>query len=124
MRRVVVVGASLAGHAAGRALLRLGYDGELVFIGAQPHRPYDRPPLSKEYLAGAEVNLSLEAGELDAEWLLGQPAVGFDASRKTVTLADRSVEADGVVLATGGYARPFGAGRTLRTLDDARALRD
>jgi len=126
MRRVVVVGASLAGHAAGRALRRLGYDGELVFIGAEPHRPYDRPPLSKEYLAGASVELSLEASseDLDAEWLLGQPAVAFDAARRTVTLTDRVFVADGVVLATGGFARPFGAGRTLRTLDDARALRE
>src|SRR6185503_21364373 len=99
MRRVVVVGASLAGHATGRALRRLGYDGDLVFIGAEPHRPYDRPPLSKEYLAGASVELSLEASseDLDAEWLLGQPAVAFDAARRTVTLTDRVFVADGVV---------------------------
>jgi NADPH-dependent 2,4-dienoyl-CoA reductase/sulfur reductase-like enzyme len=124
VNRVIVVGASLAGHATGRALRRLGYDGELVFVGAEAHRPYDRPPLSKEYLAGDEVDLSLEAGDLDAEWLLGRPAVAFDAATRTVTLADRSLTGDAVVLATGGFARPFGAARTLRTLDDARALRD
>ncbi len=126
MNRIVVVGASLAGHATGRALRQLGYDGELVFVGEEPHRPYDRPPLSKEFLAGHDVDLSLEIDgeDLGAEWLLGAAAVSFDAASREVRLPDRTLVADGVVLATGGVARRFGSGRTLRTLDDARSLRD
>ncbi|WP_405804075.1 FAD-dependent oxidoreductase [Streptomyces sp. NBC_00210] len=134
MRTVAVVGASLAGLSAARSLRKQGYDGRLVVIGDEPHRPYDRPPLSKEFLAGkiGEVDLALEAeGEdLRAEWLLGVRAAGFDRGDRAVRLADgRSVRADGVVIATGATARmlPGGEGlagvHTLRTLDDARALR-
>ncbi|MFF3326284.1 NAD(P)/FAD-dependent oxidoreductase [Streptomyces sp. NPDC002889] len=134
MRTVAVVGASLAGLSAARSLRKQGYDGRLVVIGDEPHRPYDRPPLSKEFLAGeiGETDLALEAeGEdLRAEWMLGVRAAGFDRNDRAVRLADgRSVRADGVVIATGAIARmlPGGEGlagvHTLRTLDDARALR-
>lgn len=129
-----MVGASLAGLSAARSLRKQGYDGRLVVIGDEPHRPYDRPPLSKEFLAGAigEADLALETDgeDLQAEWLLGMRAAGFDPGDRAVKLADgRSVRADGVVIATGATARmlPGGDGlagvHTLRTLDDARALR-
>lgn len=129
-----MVGASLAGLSAARSLRKQGYDGRLVVIGDEPHRPYDRPPLSKEFLAGAigEADLALETDgeDLQAEWLLGMRAAGFDPGDRALKLADgRSVRADGVVIATGATARmlPGGDGlagvHTLRTLDDARALR-
>jgi NADPH-dependent 2,4-dienoyl-CoA reductase/sulfur reductase-like enzyme len=135
MKTVAVVGASLAGLSAARSLRGQGYDGRLVVIGDEPHRPYDRPPLSKEFLAGAvtEAELSLEAdGEnLGAEWLFGARAVGLGTRDRSVRLADdREVRADGVVIATGATARtlPGSDGLTgvhvVRTLDDARALRD
>ncbi|MEY9989130.1 NADPH-dependent 2,4-dienoyl-CoA reductase/sulfur reductase-like enzyme [Streptomyces sp. V4I8] len=135
MRTVAVVGASLAGLSAARSLRQQGYDGRLVVIGDEVHRPYDRPPLSKEFLAGAlgEAELSLESDDEDlrAEWLLGSRAVGLDPRDRAVRLADgREVRADGVVIATGAAARalPGSEGlagvHTLRTLDDARALRD
>ncbi|MFF1292779.1 MULTISPECIES: NAD(P)/FAD-dependent oxidoreductase [unclassified Streptomyces] len=135
MRTVAVVGASLAGLSAARSLRKQGYDGRLVVIGDELHRPYDRPPLSKEFLAGTlgETELSLEAGDEDlrAEWLLGTRAVGLDRTDRAVRLADgREVRADGIVIATGAAARtlPGSDGlagvHTLRTLDDARALRD
>ncbi|MFJ6387920.1 NAD(P)/FAD-dependent oxidoreductase [Streptomyces sp. NPDC091972] len=135
MRTVAVVGASLAGLSAARSLRRQGYDGRLVVIGDELHRPYDRPPLSKEFLAGslAESELALEPDDEDlrAEWLLGVRAVGLDGPRRVVRLADGGeVRADGVVIATGAAARTLpGADalagvHTLRTLDDARALRD
>ncbi|MFI6437736.1 NAD(P)/FAD-dependent oxidoreductase [Streptomyces sp. NPDC050759] len=135
MRTVAVVGASLAGLSAARSLRKQGYDGRLVVIGDEHHRPYDRPPLSKEFLAGslAEADLSLEPDDEDlrVEWLLGVRAVGLDAPQRAVRLADGSeVRADGVVIATGAAARTLPgtdglAGvHTLRTLDDARALRD
>ncbi|MFF5302085.1 NAD(P)/FAD-dependent oxidoreductase [Streptomyces sp. NPDC013161] len=137
MRTVAVVGASLAGLSAARSLRKQGYDGRLVVIGDEPHRPYDRPPLSKEFLAGtlAEDDLLLETDDEDlrAEWLLGTRAVGLqvDGAERVLLLDDgREVRADGVVVATGAVARNLPgtdglAGvHTLRTLDDARALRD
>lgn len=135
MRTVAVVGASLAGLSAARSLRGQGYDGRLVVIGDETHRPYDRPPLSKEFLAGTigEADLVLETDEedLQAEWLLGARATGLDRSQRAVRLADGSeLRADGIVIATGAAARnlPGAEGlsgvHTLRTLDDARALRD
>ncbi|WP_406256115.1 NAD(P)/FAD-dependent oxidoreductase [Streptomyces chartreusis] len=135
MRTVAVVGASLAGLSAARSLRRQGYAGRLVVIGDELHRPYDRPPLSKEFLSGTlgEPELALESDDEDlrAEWLLGTRAVALDHAERTLRLADgRQVRADGFVIATGAAARtlPGSAGlagvHTLRTLDDARALRD
>ncbi|MFJ8108170.1 NAD(P)/FAD-dependent oxidoreductase [Streptomyces sp. NPDC096132] len=135
MRTVAVVGASLAGLSAARSLRKQGYDGRLVVIGDELHRPYDRPPLSKEFLTGTlgEADLALETDDEDlgAEWLLGARATGLDRAERAVRLADgREVRADGIVLATGAAARtlPGSEGlagvHTLRTLDDARALRD
>ncbi len=130
-----MVGASLAGLSAARSLRKQGYDGRLVVIGDEAHRPYDRPPLSKEFLAGtlgeADLGLETDGEDLGAEWLLGTRATGLDRTDRSVRLADgREVRADGVVIATGAAARtlPGAEGltgvHTLRTLDDARALRD
>jgi NADPH-dependent 2,4-dienoyl-CoA reductase/sulfur reductase-like enzyme len=134
---VAVVGASLAGLSAARALRGQGYDGRVVLIGDEPHRPYDRPPLSKDFLAGtcSREDLDLTGPDddaLDLDWRLGSPAVALDAANRAVRLADGSeVRADGVVVATGARARalpgeedrPAGV-HTLRTLDDALALRE
>lgn len=130
-----MVGASLAGLSAARSLRKRGYDGRLVVIGDEPHRPYDRPPLSKEFLAGAvgEADLALERDDEDlrAEWVLGVRATRLDRAERAIRLADgRELRADGVVIATGAAARTLPgteglAGvHALRTLDDARALRD
>ncbi|GKQ40833.1 pyridine nucleotide-disulfide oxidoreductase [Streptomyces sp. A012304] len=130
-----MVGASLAGLSAARSLRKQGYGGRLVVIGDELHRPYDRPPLSKEFLAGtlgeAELALETDDEDLQAEWLLGVRATGLDHARRVVRLGDgREVQADGVVIATGAAARTFPGSEglagvhTLRTLDDARALRD
>lgn len=133
---VTVVGASLAGLSTVRALRSHGYDGRIVVIGAEHHAPYDRPPLSKAFLAGtaSESELALLGPDddgLDVDWRLGVPAAGFDAAERAVTLADGSVvSSDGVVLATGSRARELPGARglggvyVLRTLDDAIALKD
>ena len=135
MRTVTVVGASLAGLYAARELRAQGFDGRLVIVGEEPHRPYDRPPLSKDFLTGkaGEDQLALsdvdETLELGAEWMFGVRARGLDARGRTVLLEDgRTVSTDGVVIATGASARrlpgPALTGvHTLRTLDDARSLR-
>jgi NADPH-dependent 2,4-dienoyl-CoA reductase/sulfur reductase-like enzyme len=136
VRSVTVVGASLAGLQAARSLRSQGFDGRLVIIGDEQHRPYDRPPLSKEFLAGRVEadSLRLEDDDdaaLDAEWLLGTPASSLDTVSREVVLADGSrIRSDGVVIATGARARTLpGAGahagvHMLRTLDDALELRD
>ncbi|MEU4145140.1 NAD(P)/FAD-dependent oxidoreductase [Streptomyces parvulus] len=135
MRTVTVVGASLSGLYAARELRAQGFDGRLVVVGDEPHPPYDRPPLSKDFLTGRadEADLALtdteELDGLDARWLLGVRARGLDARGRTVLLDDgRTVSTDGVVVATGAAARhlagePRAGVHTLRTLDDARALR-
>lgn len=135
MRTVTVVGASLAGLYAARELRAQGFDGRLVIVGEEPHTPYDRPPLSKDFLTGraGEDRLALsdaeETLELGAEWLFGVRARGLDARGRTVLLEDgRAVRSDGVVIATGARARRLPGPRlagvhTLRTLDDARGLR-
>jgi NADPH-dependent 2,4-dienoyl-CoA reductase/sulfur reductase-like enzyme len=132
---VAVVGASLAGLSAARALREQSYDGRIVVIGDEVHAPYDRPPLSKEFLAGTASLDDIALGapddeDLGVEWRLGTTAVGLDHISRSVLLDDGSeIRADGVVLATGARARrlPGSDGldgvHVLRSLDDAIALR-
>ncbi|MGR6963972.1 NAD(P)/FAD-dependent oxidoreductase [Geodermatophilus sp. URMC 61] len=133
---VAVVGASLAGLSAARALRDQSFDGRIVVIGDEVHAPYDRPPLSKEFLAGTASLDDIALGapddeDLGFEWRLGTTAVGVDHLSRSVLLDDGSeVRADGVVLATGARARrlPGSDGldgvHVLRSLDDAIALRE
>jgi len=134
---IAVVGASLAGIRAAGALRREGFAGSLVLIGEEPHRPYDRPPLSKQYLAGtwdADRLDLVPADKFDALSLdlrLGAAASGLDVDSKTVHLGDgTAVEADAVIIATGAHARNIPGGdalsgvHVLRSLDDADAIRD
>lgn len=133
MKRIAVVGASLAGVRAAQELRAQGYDGGIVLIGEERHLPYDRPPLSKAFLAGTASAASLElldAGDLASlalDFRLGVRATALEPANRRVVLSDgTSVHADGVVIATGGRARTlpgFEAARTLRTVDDALALR-
>ncbi|MGW1911570.1 NAD(P)/FAD-dependent oxidoreductase [Streptomyces sp. NPDC002076] len=136
MRSITVVGASLAGLSTVRALRAQGYDGEIVVVGEERHAPYDRPPLSKDFLKGDLDADALALGDadeyedLDVQWLLGERAVRLDPAARTVTLAGgRDVRTEGVVIATGAAPRTLpgadglGGVHTLRTLDDAQALR-
>jgi len=92
----------------------------VTLLGAEPHPPYDRPPLSKGLLQGVVDDSTLE-GELDADVRLSTRAMGLRPG--TVETSGGDLAYDGLVLATGSVPRPLGAGTTLRTLDDARALR-
>ncbi len=136
LRCVVVVGASLGGLRTAEALRRLGYDGRLVLVGEEPHRPYDRPPLSKEFLRGERDAESIalakperfEAVGLDLR--LGRRALALDPRAREIALDDgERIRFDGCALATGcrprhlpGTAELPGV-HVLRTLDDAAAIR-
>ncbi|WP_420638930.1 NAD(P)/FAD-dependent oxidoreductase [Candidatus Poriferisocius sp.] len=132
---MAIVGASLAGTRAAETLRREGFDGTITIVGDEPHQPYDRPPLSKQVLAGDwepdRIELSDEEslGDLNADWRLGRRAVGLDVADRTVTLDDGvTVTADGILIATGARCRELPTGglegiHTLRGLDDCLAIR-
>ena len=133
MRRVVIVGAGLAGHRAAEALRRSGFDGELWLVGDEEHQPYDRPPLSKQLLAGSvdSGDCLYDVAGLDIQWALGAAATGLDLQRRVVLLdGGEELPFDGLVIATGRRARdwpdlPDLTGfHTLRSVGDAHALRE
>ncbi|MBV8982489.1 MAG: FAD-dependent oxidoreductase, partial [Acidimicrobiia bacterium] len=88
MKTVVVVGASLAGLRAAETLRGDGYDGRIVLVGAEDQLPYDRPPLSKQLLAGsmAPDACYYDCDQLDVQWALGAAATGLDVERRVVSL--------------------------------------
>jgi len=131
---VVIVGAGLAGLSAARALRSHGYGGRVVLVGDEPHDPYDRPPLSKDFLAGATSIEGLALGVpedrgLDLEIRTGVAAQALDPGRRAVRLEDGAwVGGEGVVIATGARTRslpgpPLTGVHGLRSLDDAVSLR-
>jgi NADPH-dependent 2,4-dienoyl-CoA reductase/sulfur reductase-like enzyme len=133
--RIVVVGASLAGLRAVETLRAEGYEGRLTLIGAEPHLPYDRPPLSKEILrAEWDIDrLELRRGpyeDLELDLRLGARADGVDVERRVVRTDDGAgLEYDRLLIATGAAARRIPAleglegVHYLRTRDDALAIR-
>jgi len=133
MRRLVIVGASLAGLRAAQAARSGGFDGPLIVVGNEAHLPYNRPPLSKQLLQGlqAEEACALTLGTLDVEWLLGVSAVALDRGHKELRLSDGArIPYDRLIVATGCRARPWPGTNaplrgvlTLRTIDDSLALR-
>ncbi|MEP6953323.1 MAG: FAD-dependent oxidoreductase [Solirubrobacteraceae bacterium] len=135
--RVVIVGGGPAGLATARAYRAAGGDAEVVLLCAEPHLPYQRPPLSKELLRGdASVDeLPLEPESFFTEQRIdvrtGARATAIDRDARTVSVGGEELGYGALVIATGSVAlRPPipGAGdpavHTLRTRDDALALRD
>ena len=135
-RAVTIVGASLAGLNAAQALRRDGFDGPVTLIGAESHLPYDRPPLSKQVLAGKwepDRAALTDAEELDADGIevrLGLRATALDLTARELTVhTGETVAFDGLVIATGARCRtmPGTEGlsgvHVLRSLDDCLALR-
>jgi 3-phenylpropionate/trans-cinnamate dioxygenase ferredoxin reductase subunit len=134
---VVVVGAGLAGAKAAETLRAEGFDGRLVVVGAEPERPYERPPLSKQYLLGAAGRSSAYVhpegwyADHDVELRTGVRAVGLDPAAHRVELdSGEELAYRSVLLATGASARRLpvpGADldgvRYLRSLADADRLR-
>jgi 3-phenylpropionate/trans-cinnamate dioxygenase ferredoxin reductase subunit len=134
---IVVVGASLAGLRAAEELRAQGHDGPIAMVGDEPHRPYDRPPLSKQVLAGKQppeaTVLTVPEGsvdDLDLDWHLGTTATGLDLDARAVLLGGgERLPFDGLVIATGASPRRLPGTdhldgvHTLRTLDDCVAIR-
>ncbi|MFE1601087.1 NAD(P)/FAD-dependent oxidoreductase [Methylobacterium sp. ID0610] len=131
----LIVGASLAGLRAAEALRREGHRGPITLVGDEPHRPYDRPPLSKRVLSGEErpdrTTLPSHPG-LDLAWRLGAAAVGLDLSARAVALATgERIAFDTLLIATGtrarAWPRPAEAAlkgvHAIRNRDDAERLR-
>jgi 3-phenylpropionate/trans-cinnamate dioxygenase ferredoxin reductase subunit len=135
-RTFVVVGAGMAGGAAVQSLRQEGFDGRIVLVGDETHVPYERPPLSKEYLRGEQGRDALPLHgedwyrEQDVDLRLGTWVESLDPSGPAVELADEErIDADAVLLATGGRPRrmpgqPSERVLELRTVEDADRIRD
>ncbi|WP_335973912.1 MULTISPECIES: NAD(P)/FAD-dependent oxidoreductase [Streptomycetaceae] len=134
-RHAVIVGAGMAGVQTAVELRQQGWRGRITLLGDEPHPPYDRPPLSKAVLLGAEggaladVRFDVDFAALEVDLRLGVHAQALRAAARQLVTDAGLVAYDALVLATGAYpvALPGTAGRPgvhpLRTLDDAAALR-
>ena len=133
--RIVIVGTSLTGLRAAERLREEGFTGSLTLIGEEAHEPYDRPPLSKQVLAGSvrsdDTSLPRRRA-IDADWRLGVAATGLDLAARQVHLADGGrIGFDKLLIATGVRARSWPNAAeaalagvlTLRTREDAATLR-
>ena len=125
---VLVVGAGQAGAQLALSLRLGGYAGSITLIGAEPDLPYERPPLSKEYLVGERPaeRLAFRPAEFwalrDIRLMLGQTVTGVDAQRHEVTLASGATHRyEQLVWASGG--QPRGLGLPGEGLDGVYAIR-
>jgi 3-phenylpropionate/trans-cinnamate dioxygenase ferredoxin reductase subunit len=131
MNRVVVAGGGLAAVRAVEALRAKGYEGAITLVGAERHRPYDRPPLSKAVLVGDtdDTTVDTDWDALRCELFLGHTATGLRLAERSGGVLESSageLPFDGLVIATG--AAPIrlpgdGPQHVIRTIDDARSLR-
>jgi 3-phenylpropionate/trans-cinnamate dioxygenase ferredoxin reductase component len=134
----IIVGASLAGAKAAETLRQEGFDGRVVLVGTEDERPYERPPLSKDYLRGEvgreKVYVHDEAfyAEHDIELLLGTSATSLDTSSNELELAGGArLRYDRLLLATGSEPRRLAIPGSeldgvlyLRSVQDSDALRE
>ncbi|MEY9215490.1 FAD-dependent oxidoreductase [Thermobifida halotolerans] len=134
MQTIVIAGAGMAGLTTAESLREAGFDGTITLVGAEPHPPYERPPLSKEVLTGrgsgrgVALRSDTELAALDLDLRLGVRAAALRPAERAVRLSDgTALPADGVVIATGARARRPEADlpglHVLRTIDDAEAIR-
>lgn len=131
MDRIVIVGAGECGTRAAFALREAGYSGSVTLVGAEPHLPYERPPLSKPLNGAVHMQQICAPEAFEAAricYLQGVAAQHIDANMRTVALSDgRVLNYDRLLLATGASPRKLacpGAGQALdfRTYADAAAI--
>lgn len=133
---IAIIGAGLAGASAAAELREQGYDGDIVLVGAEPHAPYERPPLSKEILL--RTGTAADAAVKDDGWyeehrvelVTGSAATDLDLTARTFAVDDRTIGYDDLLIATGATSRhlpmvdesgaPFAY---LRTIEESEALR-
>ena len=132
----VIIGAGIAGNAGAETLRKHGFDGAVHLVGAEPYRPYDRPPLSKEFLSGTKEQEKLFFKpddfytEQSIELHLGTEATTLDPSSNTVALSNgETLRYDKLLLATGSRVRtlPIPGSNLqgvhyLRTINDSQAI--
>ncbi|WP_342359007.1 NAD(P)/FAD-dependent oxidoreductase [Terrarubrum flagellatum] len=137
LEKIVIVGAGHGGVQAAASLREAGFDGRVVLIDAQTHKPYQRPPLSKAFMKGEATaeSLVLRGDEFfpkqRIELRLGLRVEAIDRGGRALSLSNgETLSYDHLILATGARARPFNAPgadldgvAVLRTIDDAAFLR-
>jgi 3-phenylpropionate/trans-cinnamate dioxygenase ferredoxin reductase subunit len=131
-RTHLIVGASLAGAKAAETLREEGFDGRVVLVGAEDERPYERPPLSKDYLRGEAgrdkvyVHDERFYAEHDIELVLGRSAVSLDTGRRELALDDgERLRYDRLLIATGAEPRRLAIpGAALDGVLYVRSVRD
>lgn len=131
--RVVVVGASIGGLTAAETLRQEGFEGEVILIGDERHRPYNRPPLSKQIIVGdwepesAGIRSESEIDDLGIELRTSCTAESLDAPGRVLRTSQGEIAFDELVIATGTEPRRHPlvpTALTLRTMDDALTIRD
>lgn len=134
---VVIVGAAAAGCSTAESLRHEGFTGTIALLGEEPHAPYNRPPLSKQVLAGdwsasqIEILPPTELARLGIDWRGGTAAVALDRAARIVSTTNGDYSFGTLVIATGSRARPLDTQidrerltLTLRSRDDAERLHD
>jgi 3-phenylpropionate/trans-cinnamate dioxygenase ferredoxin reductase subunit len=135
-RTFVIVGAGMTAASAAEALRQAEFDGRILIVGREPHLPYERPPLSKEYLRGEQGVDDLPVrgedwyAEQEVEVRIGTEVTALDPDGPSVELADgERIDADAVLLATGGMPRRMPGPSSdrvlyLRTIEDCDRIRE
>jgi len=133
IRRLVVVGGSVAAARAVEEARRVGFDGEVTIVSKELHPPYDRPPLSKQFLVSEhdpERDTLIDVDSLGVRLMADTAATGLSVRNHVVLTSGGDVPYDAVILATGAEPRSLDLGAgiggvcVLRTADDAMAIRD
>ncbi|MDN5718465.1 MAG: FAD-dependent oxidoreductase, partial [Janibacter sp.] len=132
---IAIIGAGLTGASAAAELREQGYDGEIVLVGAEPHAPYERPPLSKDILLGKGT--AADAAAKDEGWysdngvelITGTRVTTLDTAARTFEVDGRTISYDDLLIATGATSRHLPMADAsgvpvayLRTIEESEAL--